>query len=83
MTSSETVIVNLTSGSGYNVAGVYTTAQVTIADNGGRFGTGKGTVSANLTLYDPDGTAQGSGGYGDFGGYQPGGGRCRRQHLCR
>ena len=71
LTSSETIIVNLTSGSGYNVAGVFSAAQVTIADDGGTFGPGKGTVSASLTLYNPDGTAQGSGGSAILGDFVP------------
>ena len=71
LTSSETVIVNLTSGSGYNVAGVFSAAQVTIADDGGTFGSGKGTVNASLTLYNPDGTVQATGGLAILGDFVP------------
>ena len=68
---SETPVLALLPGSGYDLASAFSTAQVAIADDDGSFGTGTGPVSASLTLYNPDGSVQASGGSAILGDIIP------------
>ncbi len=69
----KTVIVSLSSGSGYNVASVFSTAMVTISDDYGAANyLGTGPVTATMTFFNSDGSSvQGSSDQAVLGDFIP------------
>ena len=79
----KTVIVSLSSGSGYNVASVFSTAMVTISDDYGAANyLGTGPVTATMTFFNSDGSSvQGSSDQAVLGDFIPLGSRSIRATL--